>query len=272
MADESLSRRALFRLQFVPRATPKPDFEAYKDAISVRFEAGADALMRAWEPLAPLLCDAAGIEAGARVLDAGTGDGNVALEAARRGAVVTGCDLVPAQLDRARERSDEAGVEVIWSRGDVEALLDWDETYDAVVSSFGMIFAPRPKRTVRELLRILKPGGVLVIAAPTSYSFTAAAIELGERPAGVPSPADWGREDIARERILAVAPGVEVEVLTHRLELSFDGEAWAWAAYSWPLGLTLRERDAFADLVAVHSDSTASVRIEDEVTFVVARR
>jgi SAM-dependent methyltransferase len=272
MDDESLSRRALLRLQFVPRPSPRPDFEAYKDAVAVRFEAGADALMRAWEPLAPALCDAAGVARDTRVLDAACGDGNVAIEAARRGAVVTGCDLVPAQLDRARERGDAAGVEVIWSRGDVEALLDWDETYDAVLSAFGMIFAPRPKRTVRELLRILKPGGTLVIAAPAPESFTAAAMALSVPPAGVPSPVDWGREDIARERILAVAPDVEVETLALPLELAFDGEAWAWSAYSWPLGLSQRERDAFADLVAVRSDSTASVRIEDEVTLVVVRR
>src|SRR4051812_11063758 len=97
--EDPLSRRSLLRLDFGRWARPDP--AAVKDELAARWAAGAEALHRAWEPLAPVLCDAAGLEAGARVLDAGTGDGNVALEAARRGAEVTAVDLASEQLGRA---------------------------------------------------------------------------------------------------------------------------------------------------------------------------
>jgi hypothetical protein len=94
----------------------------------------------------------------------------------------------------------------------------------------------------------------------------------GALPRGLPSPAAWGREDIALERIEAVAPGTPAEVRHHRLALVFASEADAWDAYSRPFGLSDDSRDAFADLVAARSDSLARVEIEEPVTVVVARR
>jgi SAM-dependent methyltransferase len=224
-----------------------------------------------------VICDVAAAASGVRILDAATGDGNVALEAARRGADVTGVDLAPGQIARARARAEAAGVVAEFRTGDVEDLPEPDGTYDAVLSAYGAALAPRPRLAVRELLRVLAPGGLLVLAAPAPHSLAARVLELaqdgpGARPRGIPSPAAWGREDVARERIEAVAPGTEVEVRTHALALGFESEADAWAAYARPFGLPDAARDRFADLVAALSDSLARVEIEERVTLVLARR
>jgi SAM-dependent methyltransferase len=275
VADEHLSRRALLRLDFGRTRADRPDPDPPKASLTWRWEVGAAALHRAWEPLAPLLCDIAAVTPGDRVLDAATGDGNVALEAVRRGAAVSACDLSPAQLERARERPG-AG-DVAWVVADVEALPDADGSYDAVLSAYGATLAPRPRRTVRELLRVLRPGGLLVIAAPGRRSLVASVLALaqdgpGALPRGLPSPAAWGREDVALERIEAVAPGTEVEVRRHPLALTFASEAAAWDAFSGPFGLAEASRDAFADLVAARSGSLARVEIEEPVTLILARR
>lgn len=276
MPADDLSRRALLRLQFA-RHPARPAPEPVKAAISERWERGADALLRAWEPLAGVLCDVAGVADGMRVLDAASGDGNVALEAARRGAAVSACDISPAQVDRASERALASELTVLFRVADVEALPEWDESYDAAISGFGAALAPRPRHAVRELLRVLRSGGWLVLAAPAPGSLTAAAIALaqggpGALPDGFPSPTDWGRDEIAEQRVRSVAPDVDVETRVHPLTLAFASEAAAWAAYAGPFGLPDSARDAFADRVAALSESTASVRIAEPVTLVLARR
>jgi 2-polyprenyl-3-methyl-5-hydroxy-6-metoxy-1,4-benzoquinol methylase len=272
VADDALSRRNLFRLNFGARAPVRADPVDVKLAITRRWVAGGDALLRAWEPLAPAVCDVAGIGPGMRVLDAATGDGNVALEAAHRGATVTAADLVMRQLERAATRAIAAGLPIEWLAADVESLPVADETFDVVLSVYGAIFAPRPRRAARALLRALRPGGLLVLAAPAPGSLLARAFELAGHPTGIPSPAAWGREDVARERILAVAPDTDVEVRTHSLALGFESELGAWLAHAGPLGLAGAARDRFADAVAMLADDAASVRIDEPVTLVLARR
>jgi len=93
------------------------------------------------------------------VLDVATGTGNVAIRAARSGARVVGLDLTPELLPDARRRAAEQGVSVEWVEGDAEALPFADESFDLVVSAFGVQFAPRHEIVARELARVLRPGG-----------------------------------------------------------------------------------------------------------------
>lgn len=103
--------------------------------------------------------------AGRTLLDVGTGTGAVAIEAARRGAEVTGLDLTAELLVTARQRADAAGVPVRWVQGDFDAA-PIDGAYDVVVSSFGVIFAPDPQATAARLAGWLRPaGGVIGVAA-----------------------------------------------------------------------------------------------------------
>jgi SAM-dependent methyltransferase len=102
----------------------------------------------------PLL-DAAGVTAGARVLDVATGPGYVAEAAARLGARVSAIDFSPSMVERARERVRTADVRV----GDAEALPFEDAVFDAVVMNFGLLHLERPERAVREAARVLRPGG-----------------------------------------------------------------------------------------------------------------
>jgi 2-polyprenyl-3-methyl-5-hydroxy-6-metoxy-1,4-benzoquinol methylase len=276
--DDALSRRSLFRLEVLTARTQgRPSVEPVKASIATRWEFGGEPLMRAWEPLATVLCDAAGELAGRRVLDAAAGDGNVALEAARRGAEVRAHDLSQAQVDRGRARAEAAGLDVQWTLADVEELPDFDATYDVVLSSYGATLAPRPKRTVRELLRVLRPGGVLVMGAAAPHSLTDRAMDLaqegaGALPDGLPAPGLWGREDVARQRILAIADDTDIETRLHAHTLRFESEQDAWDAFSRPFALPPTVRDRFADEVSLRSESRSTVEITDWVLLVIARR
>lgn len=113
----------------------------------------------------------AAIVPGTEVLDVATGSGNAAIPAALAGGRVTGLDLVPELLDVGRERAGEAGVEIEWVEGDAEALPFADERFDTVLSVLGVQFAPRHEVTARELARVLRRGGTLVLASWTPGGF-----------------------------------------------------------------------------------------------------
>lgn len=95
-------------------------------------------------PISAETVEALGLEVGDRVLDVGVGTGNAAIEAARRGAIVTGIDLTPAQIERARDRCAQEGVDVELRVGDADDLDVPDATFDVVLSVMGVIFAPDP--------------------------------------------------------------------------------------------------------------------------------
>src|SRR5437764_8748532 len=129
-------------------------------------------------PTAAKLVNFAGIKAGQRVLDVACGTGVVAVTCARRGARVTGLDLTPELLESARENAKLAAVEIDFHEGDAEQLPFPDSTFDAVLSQFGHMFAPRPEVAIAEMLRVLKPGGTISLSIwpPAHVSGTAFAL------------------------------------------------------------------------------------------------
>lgn len=137
------------------------------------------------------------ITAGTRLLDVAVGDGNAAIEAARRGARVTGIDLTPAQIDKARARVAAAGLDIDLHVGDAERLPFAGDSFDVVTSVMGVIFAPDHRRAASELARVVRPGGTVAITswAESGWGVTwrrRAAELLPPAPPEAPSPDTWG--------------------------------------------------------------------------------
>src|SRR5262249_37832690 len=146
---------------------------------------------------APRLVRFAGIPPGSEVLDVACGSGVVALTAARLGAKVTGVDLTPELVARARENAALMKLEATWHEGDVEALPLPDAEFDFVVSQFGHMFAPRPQVAIAEMLRVLKPGGTIAFSTwPPELCVGRGFALMGKYgpppPPGVAPPPQWG--------------------------------------------------------------------------------
>jgi len=162
-----------------------------------------------------LLCETVDIAAGERVLDVAAGNGNASLAAARRGAVVTAADYVPALLERTRARAAAEGLLVATRDADAEALPFDDGSFDVVLSTFGVMFAPRQEQVVAELLRVCRPGGRIGLANWTPDSFFGRMFRVMGRyvPSsdGVRSPVEWG----TRARVGALF-GTDIESIAVR--------------------------------------------------------
>lgn len=161
--------------------------------------------MQTTAPAAQLVAYA-GIQPGQRVLDVACGTGVVAVTAARLGARVTGLDLTPPLLEVARDNARLADVAVDFHEGDAEALPFDDGAFDVVVSQYGHIFAPRPDVVIGELLRVLRPGGVIAFSTWPPELFVGRMFALTSRympapPPGVAPPPQWGDPNIVRERL-----------------------------------------------------------------------
>ncbi len=108
---------------------------------------------------------------GTRVLDVACGSGNQSNPAARTGAIVTGVDIAPNLIEQARKWAANEGLEIQFDEGDAENLPYADAEFDAVISMFGVMFAPRPERISAELIRVCRPGGVIALANWTPTGF-----------------------------------------------------------------------------------------------------
>ncbi|MBV9549906.1 MAG: class I SAM-dependent methyltransferase [Alphaproteobacteria bacterium] len=163
--------------------------------------------------VAPVLLRFAGVKAGTAVLDVACGTGVAALTAARLGANVTGLDLTPELIARARENSALMNLPVAWHEGDAEKLPLPDAHFDFVVSQFGHMFAPRPEVVIGEMLRVLKPGGVIAFVTWPTELLTGRMYALlrgyaPPPPSGVSPPAQWGDPAIIRERLGAAVKDI----------------------------------------------------------------
>lgn len=149
--------------------------------------------------MAEALCEAVDPHPGQRVLDVACGSGTAALVAERRYCDVTGLDYVPGLIERAKTRARASGQEIDFRVGDAQDMPFPDDSFDAVLSVYGVQFAPDQKQAARELLRVCKPGGKIGLAGPIpegwSGDWFAAHAEYVPPSPGIQSPLRWGTAD-----------------------------------------------------------------------------
>lgn len=154
--------------------------------------------------LGPVLVEASGIGPGSRVLDVAAGAGNVAIPAAQAGAQVIASDLTPELLEEGRKQAEAQGVELEWRTADAEALPFADNTFDAVLSCVGVMFAPHHQPAADELVRVCRAGGTIGLISWTPEGFIGQLFAtmkpyVAPPPAGAQPPPLWGREDHVAE-------------------------------------------------------------------------
>lgn len=184
-------------IECIPLTTANPELTALKLKQQAMWSSGDFAVIgTTLQLVGESLCEAADLTAGSTVLDVACGNGNATLAAARRFCKVTGIDYVPALLERARERARAERLAPTFMEGDAEQLPFAADVFDAVLSTYGVMFAADQQRAARELVRVCKPGGTIALASWTPEGF------LGELlrtvgsfvppPKVAASPLRWG--------------------------------------------------------------------------------
>src|SRR3954467_9846772 len=171
-----------------------------------------------------------GITDGVQMLDLGCGDGTTAVPAAQRGADVLGVDIAANLVAAGNARAKELGLgNLSFQEGDATDLSELDdESFDLVVSIFGAMFAPNPFDVAKEMVRVTKPGGRIVMGnwIPKDPTLVAQILKISASyspppPEGFVSPVTWGVEDNAVERFTAAGVGAE-NVECERATYTFD--------------------------------------------------
>lgn len=181
-----------------PASAPAvPDLAAVKRRQQATWASGDFAVVgTTLQLVGELLAEAADVRAGERVLDVAAGNGNATLAAARRFAAVTSTDYVPELLAKGRARAEAEGLSVDFQVADAEQLPFADGSFDVVLSTFGVMFAPDQVRAARELLRVTRRGGRIGLANWTPTGFLGDLFRVvGAHvppPAGLRSPMLWG--------------------------------------------------------------------------------
>src|SRR6266436_4707791 len=161
------------------------------------------------------------LKPGMQVLDVACGTGNQSIPAARTGAQVIGLDIAPNLLEQACRRAQSENLKIVFVEGDAESLPYPAGRFDAVLSMFGAMFAPRPEVVASELKRVCRPGGLIAMGNWTPEGFVGQMFKLtaghAPPPPGMQPPSLWGVEKVVAERL---GPGVRLK--TSKQELLFD--------------------------------------------------
>jgi ubiquinone/menaquinone biosynthesis C-methylase UbiE len=204
------------------------------------------------------------IQPGTRVLDVACGTGNLAIPAARAGAVVTGIDIAPNLVGQARARARSERVDMQFDEGDVEALPYEDGSFDLVMSMWGAMFAPRPDVVTQELTRVCRSGGQIAMANWTPGGFIGqmfnAVAKHAPSPSGMVSPILWGDEEVVRQRFGDSVAELHMVPVIARLQYPFPpaGTVEFFRQYYGPT------QRAFA---ALRSDAQNALRRDLEALF-----
>src|SRR3954454_11708775 len=168
----------------------------------------ADTMRESGEALVQRL----GITKGLKVLDVGCGDGTTALPEAKLGATVRGIDIARNLVEAGNRRAAEHGLTNLkFQEGDASNLGQVpDKSFDLVVSIFGAMFAPRPFEVAKEMVRVTRPGGRIVMGnwIPDDPTLVAQILKISSAyspppPEGFVSPMTWGVEEHVSERFAA---------------------------------------------------------------------
>jgi ubiquinone/menaquinone biosynthesis C-methylase UbiE len=195
------------------QTAPTADLAALKNRQQAAWSSGDYAVVgTTLQIVGEQLCEALDLRAGQKVLDVAAGNGNVSLAAAHRWCDVVSTDYVPKLLERGRARASAEGLSIEFKEADAESLPFPDGAFDAVVSTFGVMFTPNQDQAAAELLRVCKGGGKVGLANWTPGGFVGQMFKtIGKfmpPPAGVKSPALWG----TRERLIELfGPAVSIE-------------------------------------------------------------
>ncbi len=193
-----------------------PDFAAIKTRQQATWASGDFGVVgTTLQIVGESLCEAVDLRAGSRVLDVACGNGNASLAAARRWCHVTGVDYVPMLIEQARVRAAAERLPVTFQVGDAESLDFPDVSFDYVLSTFGVMFAPDQTRAASELVRVCKPGGKIALSNWTPNGFAGQMFRtVGQHvapPAGVKPPPLWGTRERLQELFGAAAQSIVAE-------------------------------------------------------------
>ncbi len=180
-------------------ATPPPDLVALKGRQQTAWASGDYGIIgTTLQIVGENLAEACDLRWDERVLDVAAGNGNATLAAARRGCQVTSTDYVASLLEQGAARAAAEHLSVHFQAADAEALPFKDGSFDAVLSTFGVMFAPDQEKAAAELARVCRPGGRIGLANWTPESLVGQMFKaLGKQlppPAGVQPPSRWGVE------------------------------------------------------------------------------
>jgi SAM-dependent methyltransferase len=185
---------------------PTAEMEALKSRLKATWMAGDfGVIAKMTEQGAEEFIARLAIAPNTRVLDVACGSGNLAVPAARGGARVTGVDIATNLLEEARARAGSERLTIRFDEGDAEQLPYADQSFDVVMSMFGVMFAPRPDVAAAELVRVTRAGGRIALGNWTPGSFAGEMFgTLGKHvppPPDMAPPVQWGDESIVRQRL-----------------------------------------------------------------------
>lgn len=201
--------------------------------------------------LGPVVVAATGVGVGDVVLDVAAGSGNAAIPAAQAGARVIASDLTPELFPAGRELAARAGVTVTWEEGDAEALPYAGDTFDAVISTVGVMFAPHHQAAADELVRVCRPGGRIGLISWTPGGFIGELFRTmkpyaAPAPAGALPPPLWGDEDHVRALLGDRVTGIVTEKRVVTLD-RFATPAEFWTYWKNVYGPTIAVYRRIAD-------------------------
>ncbi len=272
---ERLFPRGVRKLRPYLRYTPQPAINPNK----ALWEKGdftriAESMRESGEALVRSL----GITKGLKVLDLGCGDGTTAIPAAKLGADVLGVDIARNLVEAGNKRAREQGLtNCRFREGDATNLHELkDRSFDLVVSIFGAMFAPKPFETAREMVRVTRPGGRIIMGnwIPGDPTLVAQILKISSAytpppPAGFISPMTWGLENNVLERFAAAGvPRENISFATDTYTFNFRGSPAEFvAAFRKYYGPTMNAFEA-----AEKNGRGADLQRELEVLFLSQNR